>query len=47
MQKKSPDIDEIPTSGPEVLEIAFAIYLFINVLLASSFPSRHRQLEVR
>ena len=26
MQKKSPDIDEIPTSGPEVLGIAFAIY---------------------
>ena len=26
MQMKSPDIDEIPTSGPEVLGIVFAIY---------------------
>ena len=26
MQKKRPDIDEIPTSGPEALGIVFAIY---------------------
>lgn len=47
MQKKRPDIDEISTSGPEVLGIVLLYILFINVLLASSFPSRHRQLEVR